>query len=93
MPALPDKVILDKLDFDADSYSLLCAFKGAKQLGDEIVEAGGGLLNNNLLKEDASLHLVEQESICADIRKAMADSIKRQRALNDKRRKWLDTKL
>jgi hypothetical protein len=93
MPALPDKVILDKLDFDADSYSLLCAFLGAEQLGDEIVVAGGGLMNNNLLKEDASLHLTEQENICSDIRKAMADSIKRQRALNDKRRKWLDTKL
>jgi len=76
------------------------AFEGGELLGDEIVAIGeslkplsGGIIGNKLLKADADLHLPEQESICADSRKAMADLIARQRKLNDTRRKWLDGEL
>jgi hypothetical protein len=93
-PEVINKIRLNGPDFDADAYSMLSAFEVAAELGKEVIELGGGHLKGNaLIKEDGLLHLAEQEAICADLDAVMEDCIKRQRALNDKRRKWLDTKL
>jgi len=94
MPRVPDKIIINCSVFDADANSMHSAFEDGEKLSAEIMEIGSGKAKGNLLlKEDADQHLAEQEAICADLDTAMADCIKRQRELNDKRRKWLDTKL
>jgi hypothetical protein len=94
MPRVPDKIIINCSVFDADAYSMYSAFEDGEKLSAEIMEVGGGKAKGNLLlKEDADQHLAEQEAICKDLDMAMANCIKRQRALNDARRKWLDTKL
>ena len=72
---------------------MTAAFESSARLDQEIIELGGGLKNNALLKEDADLHLAEQEAICEELDKMMADCIQRQRALVDKRRRWFDAKL
>jgi len=94
MPRVPDKIIINCSVFDADAYSMHSAFEDGEKLSAEIMEIGGGKAKGNLLlKEDADEHLAKQEAICSALDTGMADCIKRQRALNDKRRKWLDTKL
>lgn len=93
-PQIINKIRLNDSGFNADAFSMLSAFEVAKKLGKEAQEiGGGGLKGNTLIKEDGHLHLAEQEAICADLDAMMEDCIKRQRALNDKRRRWLDTKL
>jgi hypothetical protein len=93
-PQVVNKIRQNSGDFAGDSKAMKEAFKNGEILGDEIIEIGGGLLAGNpLIIEDGKLHLAEQEKICADLDKAMTDAITRQRALNNKRRQWLDTKL
>jgi len=94
MPQVINKIRLNCKTFDADAVAMHNAFEGGEDLGKELIELGGGhLKGNTLIKEDGQLHLAEQEAICLDLDTAMADCVKRQRDLNDKRRKWLDTKL
>lgn len=94
MPAVINKIRLNSGDFAGDAKCMKEAFKNGDALGEEIIEIGGGeIVGNSLILEDGKLHLAEQEAICADLDKAMADAITRQRALNNKRRQWLDTKL
>jgi hypothetical protein len=100
MPRTPNKVLIDELDFEADSIAMHRAFESASLIGDEIIKIGellnpgsGGIIGNTILKRDADMHLTEQEDICTEIRKALAHSVTRQRALNDKRRKFLDAEL
>jgi hypothetical protein len=78
----------------ADAYAMIKAFRAGKKLSKEIKKLGGGQIKGNeLLKADAFEHLAEQEDICLKLDTAMGDCITRQRALNDKRRKWIDTQL
>lgn len=101
MPRMMDKIILNDSNFQADAFSLRRAFEVSHLVSEEIIGigktvspvAGDGIVGNDLLKRDAEAHLSEQESICEAIHSAMADAITRQRALNEKRRKWLDTEL
>lgn len=93
-PGVINKIRLNNGDFVGDSKAMKSAFANGEKLGKEIIEVGGGCIKGNpLIKEDSKLHLHEQEAICADLDKAMTDCITRQRALNEKRRQWLDTKL
>lgn len=93
MPQVIDKIRMNSGDFSGDSNSMLVAFEAGEKLSEEIVNIGGGIVGNALLKTDGDLHLAEQEAICADLDKIMADCIRRQRALNNKRRKWLDSEI
>jgi hypothetical protein len=94
MPQVINKIRINSGDFAGDAKSMKEAFANGLDLGEELIEIGGGtIVGNPLVKEDGKLHLAEQESICEDLDKAMCDAIMRQRALNNKRRLWLDTKL
>lgn len=94
MPQVINKIRINSGDFAGDSKAMKEAFNNGALLGDEIIEVGGGeIVGNALILEDGALHLVEQEAICHALDKAMAECIKRQRALNNKRRLWLDSKL
>ncbi len=93
MPYAVNKNIINGIGFSGLAGMMHAAFTAGDKIGEDIIEAGGGLTNNVLLKEDGKLHLAEQEAICADLDKAMADCIKRQWDLVEKRKAWLDTKL
>lgn len=94
MPQVIDKIRQNSGDFAGDAKSLKNAFRFGLDLGLEMIEIGGDCIAGNLVViEDGKLHLAEQEAICADLDKAMADAITRQRGLNNKRRLWLDTQL
>jgi len=93
-PQVINKIRQNSGDFAGDAKALKEAFKNGDLLGDEIIQVGGGtIVGNPLVLEDGSLHLAEQEAICDALDKAMTKAITRQRALNNKRRMWLDTKL
>lgn len=94
MPLLPDKVEMNTWGIAGMSKAIAHAMKSASYLGYEVIELGGGTIHGNkLLAEDAKLFLAEQENLCAAIDKAMMEFYIGQNALNEKRRKWLDSQI
>jgi len=86
MPGVRDKILIDEDSEIGGHVAIMMAFKSAKRLAKEIQAA-------NLLAKAQPLFLAEQESICNDLRAARAAAFKRQDALNEKMRKWLDDEI
>lgn len=94
MPRYPNKVLINDLTFRGRAKAIYAEFNAAIFLSDEVIVVGGGSITNNaVLKEDAELHLAQQESLCSTLDAALDTFLAGQRALTEARRKWIDTKL
>lgn len=90
MPYGPDKLLINGNGGGGRWAALQAEFASAKHIGREVIEVGGGIVGNNLLREHRDLFLAEQESICKLIDKSLDEAIARMRATVEKQRLWFD---